>query len=114
MPLMRCPDCHKEISESAVSCPNCGLPRPQYELMARERRAAAAEAAEARRKTIQYVYLGAAACLLVAVTLLAVMVLTAWSRAELGTKGKEFLVAAVLGGVAYALYRQAKGMGAPK
>lgn len=114
MPLMRCPDCHKEISDSAVSCPNCGLPRPQYELMARERRAAEAEAAEARRKTIQYVYIGAAGCALVAVVLVAVMVLTDWSRAALGTKGKEFLVAAVFSGIAYALYRQAKGMGAPK
>lgn len=113
MPLMRCPDCHKEISESAISCPNCGLPRPQYELMARERRVAEAEAADARRKTIQYVYIGAAACALVAVTLLAVMILTGWSRADLGTKVKELLVAAVFGGIAYLLYRHAKGMGAP-
>ena len=114
MPLMRCPDCHKEISESAVSCPNCGLPRPQYELMSRERQAAEDEAAEARRKTIQYVYFGAAACALVALTLLAVMVLTNWSRPELGTKVKEFIVGGVFGGVAYALYRQAEGMRAPK
>ena len=114
MPLMRCPDCHKEISESAISCPNCGLPRPQYELMSRERKAAEDAAAEARRKTIQYVYIGAAACALVALTLVAVMVLTGWSRAELGTKVKELLVGGVFGGVAYALYRQAEGMRAAK
>ena len=114
MALMRCPDCHKEISESAISCPNCGLPRPQYELMNRERQAAEDEAAAERRRTIQYVYIGAAACALVALTLLAVMVLTTWSRAELGTKVKELLVGGVFGGVAYALYRQAEGMRAAK
>ena len=48
---------------------------------------------------------------LVAVTLLAVMILTGWSRAELGTKAKELLVGAVFGGVAYALYQQATRMG---
>ncbi len=111
MPLIRCPDCHKEISESAISCPNCGLPRPQYELMTRERKAAEDAAAEERRRTIQYVYIGAAACALVAVTLFAVMILTSWTRAELGTKAKELLVGAVFGGVAYALYQQATRMG---
>ncbi|HWA40772.1 MAG TPA: hypothetical protein VG712_04120, partial [Gemmatimonadales bacterium] len=62
----------------------------------------------------QYVYFGAAACALVAVTLLAVMILTSWTRAELGTKVKELLVGAAFGGVAYGLYRQAEGMRAPK
>ena len=114
MPLMRCPDCHKEISDSAISCPNCGLPRPQYELMARERRAAEEAVAEERRKTIQYVYVGAGACALVALTLLAVMILTTWSRAGLGTKAKELLVAVAFGGIAYALYRHAEGMRAAR
>lgn len=108
---MHCPDCNKEISESAISCPNCGLPRPQYELMNRERKAAEDAAAEERRRTIQYVYIGAAACALVAVTLFAVMILTSWTRAEFGTKAKEFLVGAAFGGVAYALYQQAGKMG---
>ena len=26
MALMKCPECHKEISDQAVSCPNCGYP----------------------------------------------------------------------------------------
>lgn len=27
MPLITCPDCKKEISDSAVACPNCGRPK---------------------------------------------------------------------------------------
>jgi hypothetical protein len=26
MPLIKCPDCEKDVSDSAVSCPNCGHP----------------------------------------------------------------------------------------
>jgi transposase-like protein len=26
MPLITCPDCQKEISDSAENCPNCGRP----------------------------------------------------------------------------------------
>lgn len=26
MPLVSCPDCNKEISDSAENCPNCGKP----------------------------------------------------------------------------------------
>ena len=110
MPLMRCPECHKEISDQAISCPNCGLPRPQYELMTRERRAAEEEAAKRHQEAVRYVYIGAAACALVALTLFAVMILTTWTRAELGTKVKELVVGAAFGGVAYALYLQATKM----
>ncbi len=53
MPLMRCPECHKEISDQAISCPNCGLPRPQYELMTRERRAAEEEAAKRHQEAVR-------------------------------------------------------------
>ena len=28
MPLIHCYECEKEISDKAVSCPNCGAPRP--------------------------------------------------------------------------------------
>lgn len=82
--------------------------------MTRERRAAEDEAAAERKQTIQYVYIGAAACALVALTLFVVMLLTSWSRAELGTKVKELLVGAGFGGIAYALYRQAQRMRAAK
>ena len=26
MALIKCPECGKEISDKAISCPNCGLP----------------------------------------------------------------------------------------
>lgn len=26
MALIKCPECHKEISDKAISCPNCGCP----------------------------------------------------------------------------------------
>lgn len=26
MPLVQCPDCDKTVSDSAISCPNCGRP----------------------------------------------------------------------------------------
>ena len=29
MPLVKCPDCRKEVSTSASSCPNCGRPMTQ-------------------------------------------------------------------------------------
>ncbi len=45
-----------------------------------------------------------------ALTLFAVMILTTWTRAELGTKVKELVVGAAFGGVAYALYLQATKM----
>jgi hypothetical protein len=28
MPLIECPDCHKQISDAAPACPNCGWPNP--------------------------------------------------------------------------------------
>ena len=29
MSLIKCPDCEKQISDSATSCPNCGRPNKQ-------------------------------------------------------------------------------------
>ena len=108
MPLMRCPDCHKEISESAISCPNCGLPRPQYELMNRERRQAEDEAVAVLQVRIRNSYLIAAGLLCISVVLLALILLGGWSREALPFKGKLFLWAAVAGGGAYGVFQYAK------
>lgn len=31
MALIKCPECGKEISDKAQSCPNCGYPIPKQE-----------------------------------------------------------------------------------
>jgi hypothetical protein len=35
MPLIVCPECHKQVSDQAVSCPNCGYPSAQKALIDR-------------------------------------------------------------------------------
>ena len=108
MPLMRCPDCRKEISESAISCPNCGLPRPQYELMSRERRQAEEEATASRQERLRHCYIAAAVLFVGAATLLLVVVLGGWSRDALPFKGKLLLWAAGAGGIGYGVLRYAR------
>lgn len=108
MPLIRCPDCHKEISESAVSCPNCGLPRPLHELEERERRAAESMAEESRRKQIQLVYAIAGFAALISLLILAQTILSPWATAALASKGRNLLGAVVGGAVAYGLFRYAR------
>ncbi len=38
MALIKCPECNREISDQAISCPNCGMPikRPSLESVKRE------------------------------------------------------------------------------
>lgn len=33
MPLMTCPECKKEVSDQASSCPGCGLPMKKAEVV---------------------------------------------------------------------------------
>jgi uncharacterized OB-fold protein len=33
MPLIKCPDCNKEISSSAPTCPNCGRPMQLQQIL---------------------------------------------------------------------------------
>lgn len=108
MPLMRCPDCHKEISESAISCPNCGLPRPLYELQNRERRAAEDLAEESRRKKIQLMYAIAGWAALITIIILVQGIRTPWTMATLASKGRHLLGIAVGGGVTYGFFRYAR------
>lgn len=108
MPLMRCPDCHKEISESAISCPNCGLPRPLRELQERERRAAESLAEESRRKQIQMCYAIAGFAALLSLAILVQTLLSPWTTAALAAKGKNLLGVTAGGAVAYGLFRYAR------
>jgi len=32
MSLIKCPECSKEISDKAVSCPNCGMPLDNFNI----------------------------------------------------------------------------------
>ena len=111
MPLMLCPDCGKEISDSAISCPNCGLPRPYYELQSRARRQQEAEALQDHRAAIRNLYIAAAVLGLGALGLLVAVLASPWTRLALATKGKEALLALLLGAVAYLLFRQARTRG---
>lgn len=36
MALVNCPDCGKQISQNAVSCPNCGAPSNMYDNKSKE------------------------------------------------------------------------------
>lgn len=31
MALIKCPECGKEISDKAISCPHCGCPRTEWD-----------------------------------------------------------------------------------
>ena len=113
MPLMRCPDCHKEISESAISCPNCGLPRPAFEQQSRARHRAEAEAHAERTETIRNLYIGAAVLGFSALALLGIVLFARWSRAALTAKGEETILVLILGAIGYALFRAAKRLHPP-
>ncbi len=108
MPLMNCPDCGKEISDAAISCPNCGLPRPYYELQSRARRQQEAEALQDHHATIRNLYVAAAVLGLGALGLIVAVIAAPWTRLALPVKGKEALLALVLGGVAALLLRTAR------
>ena len=108
MPLMSCPDCGKEISESAISCPNCGLPRPYYELQNRARRQQQDDAARDRAELIRNLYIGAGILVLGALGLLATVVFSPWSQPALGMKAKETLLAIALGAIGYGIFREAR------
>lgn len=47
MPLIKCPDCGKEVSSFAETCPNCGYPFAKLEAAEQERQYKAEQ--EARR-----------------------------------------------------------------
>lgn len=108
MPLMSCPDCGKEISESAISCPHCGLPRPYYELQNRARRQKEDESARERDELIRNLHIGAAILGLGALGLLITVLFSPWSQPALGMKAKEALLAIALGAIGYGIYREAK------
>ena len=108
MPLMDCPDCGKEISDAAISCPNCGLPRPYYELQSRARRQQVDEAHREHAELVRNLFIGAAILGVGALGLLVVVVLSPWSSAAIGMKGKEALLAIALGAVGYGLYREGR------
>lgn len=108
MPLIGCPDCLKEISDAAISCPNCGLPRPLYELQNRARRAGEAVALAEHLTKVRWMYgAGAVACL-AALILTIIAATSPWSSELLPTKGKQLLVAIVAAGLGYGILRLAK------
>lgn len=113
MPLMICPDCGKEISESAISCPNCGLPRPMYERQSRERRYAEAAAQEEHRQMVRNLYIAAGVFGVGALGLLVTIIASPWSRAALAAKGWELLIAAALGAIGYLLFKHARRLQSP-
>jgi uncharacterized membrane protein YvbJ len=113
MALMICPDCGKEISDAAISCPNCGLPRPAYERQSRDRRRAEAEAHEGHRQSVRNLYIAAGVFAIGALGLFVAVILSPWSRAALTSKAEELVIAAVLGAIGYGLYRQAERKSPP-
>jgi hypothetical protein len=84
-----------------------------YERQNRERRQAEADAKAERAGTIRELYIGAAIVGAGAVVFIGVVLFGHWSRANLVAKGEEALLAAVLGAIAYALFRQARRMQPP-
>ena len=110
---MICPDCGKEISAAAISCPNCGLPRPAFEQQSRARHQAEAEAHAERTESIRHLYIGAAVLGLSSLVLLGIVLFGHWSRAALTAKGEETILVLILGGIGYALFRAAKRLQPP-
>ena len=104
MPLMNCPDCGKEISDAAISCPNCGLPRPMYERQNRDRRHAEDVARAERVRLIRWLFSLTAFFALVALAFLAKGIFSPWASATLGFKGKLVVAGLFSAGVAYWLY----------
>ena len=112
MPLMRCPDCHKEISDAAISCPNCGLPRPLYEFQNRERRATESLAEADRRRKVRLLYAFAGFSILVGGGIIVRAILSPWTSAGLAAKGMMLLGGVAGCAVAYAFFwfaRRLKG-----
>ena len=108
MPLMTCPDCGKEISDAAIACPNCGLPRPMYEQQSRERLAAEGLAADDRRKQMQLCFAIAAFVVLISVGIIAKTIFAPWSSAVIALKARNLLGGGVGCAIAYGLYRYAR------
>ena len=108
MPLMNCPDCGKEISDAAISCPNCGLPRPMYELQSRARKQVEAEAEQERVTLMRWFFALSAFFALVALAFLAKGLSSPWTSAGLGFKGKLLFAALFTGGIAYWLFTWAR------
>ena len=108
MALMPCPECGREISDAAISCPHCGLPRPLYEQQSRARRAAEEAAEEERRGTVRTLRLFAGASGLLALLFVGLALFTTWSRAALGLKLKELLLAGVFATITHLLWRLAR------
>ena len=106
--MIRCPDCHKEISESAISCPNCGLPRPLYELQNRERRAAESLAAADRRRNMQLFYAASAFIGFIGVGIIVRTILTPWTGVMLTHKLMNFLGGGLGCAIAYGCFRYAR------
>ena len=50
MSLINCPECDKEVSEKAPTCPNCGSPIAHPPMTKKEKKKADAEAAKAEAK----------------------------------------------------------------
>ena len=113
MPLMRCPDCHKEISDAAISCPNCGLPRPLYEFQNRERRATESLAEADRRRNVRLLYAFAGLAALIGAIILVRAALSPWTSAGLVAKGQMFLGGGAGCAVAYGLFRFARHLEDP-
>lgn len=54
MALIKCPECEKEVSNSAVMCPNCGYAvREHFENIERQKQAQIANAEAERQKTVE-------------------------------------------------------------
>lgn len=110
MPLIHCPDCNKEISDSAISCPHCGLPRPFYELQNRARKQQDAEALEEEKAKVRWMWGGAfAACLIGAGFLIAALT-TDWSVASLLKTATWIVIAIIFEYTAYWLWMTASGI----
>jgi hypothetical protein len=110
MPLIHCPDCNKEISESAISCPHCGLPRPIYELQNRARRQQDAEALEEEKAKVRWMWGGAFAAFLIGAGFLIGALTSDWSFAALGKKAMWIGIAVIFEFAAYWLWMTASGI----
>ena len=102
MALIPCPDCNRQISESAISCPHCGLPRPLYELRARERRAEEAAAERERRAGIRRLFIAGGLAGLASIALLAWALF--WPQGA-GSLGRRALIVLLAGSVGFVAYR---------
>lgn len=58
MALMKCPECHKEISDQAVSCPNCGYPIREKLKQKKEKEAHRKQAQQQQQINYNFEYKG--------------------------------------------------------